>query len=283
MVSNDLGPGADRPAEDSVCSLSEASGTSPEGATSAEGAQEQDPAAPVTEQDEDSKIGKKPFTRRKFVVLGATGAAVAGVAGAAIIAPALTRTLTQTETEPPPEQPVSQPDASYSTKSLRIGGDEVPKAAPGSAGDTETADTDVGAESDVTASESDSDRPDTGATTSSGTGGSGTSGGGTTTPAKKVWHPAWDEWVSSGYYETQYVHHDAQRGTRTIYGDRCNECGAVLEGGQAVAHLEQTGHFGYSTGVPVGTEEYLVREAWDEAIQVWVDTSHNVHHEGYWE
>jgi hypothetical protein len=87
--------------------------------------------------------------------------------------------------------------------------------------------------------------------------------------------------VESGYYETTTIHHEAVYGERAVYGAKCSDCGANISG-FAVEHLEATGHHGYVTGVQVGTEGYLVQEAWDEELRTWVDTSHWVHHEGYW-
>ena len=99
----------------------------------------------------------------------------------------------------------------------------------------------------------------------------------------QVWHPAWDEWVVSGHYETRYIDHPAVYGERTIYGARCNDCGYTTSiPSELYEHLDTMGHQGYSTGVPIGTEFYLIQAAWSEPYQVWVDTSHWVHHPGYW-
>jgi hypothetical protein len=133
----------------------------------------------------------------------------------------------------------------------------------------------------------------TGAGTGSGSAGTGNTGGtsggssdtGATTPSR-VWHEAWDEWVSEGHTETTVVHHEAVWATRPVYGTRCNYpgCGFVTTiPAELYAHQDETGHGAYSTGVQIGTEDYLLEDVWDENVEHWVDTSHTVHHEGYWE
>jgi hypothetical protein len=93
----------------------------------------------------------------------------------------------------------------------------------------------------------------------------------------KTYHPAWDEWVAEGHWETVEV--PAVYGQREVYGSVCNECGADVSG-QATAHLKATHHSGYHEGI-VGYETYEISPATSE--RVWVDTSHWVHHEGYWQ
>ena len=123
-----------------------------------------------------------------------------------------------------------------------------------------------------------------GAGAGGGSGGGGAAGGGQPSDpnAGRTWHPPWDEWVESGYWDTQYIEHPALYGERAVYGTRCNECGFTIQG-RIMPHMEASEHFGYSTGVQIGTERYLAQEAWTEEKQVWVDTSHTVHHPGYWE
>jgi hypothetical protein len=94
--------------------------------------------------------------------------------------------------------------------------------------------------------------------------------------ANKTWHEAFDEWVSEGHYEEHYV--EAVYGQRNVFGSVCNSCGADISG-FAASHLRDTHHSGYHEGV-VGSESYIIKPAISE--QVWVDTSHYVHHEGYW-
>lgn len=44
----------------------------------------------------------------------------------------------------------------------------------------------------------------------------------------------------------------------------CNTCGAVIDG-KAQAHIEQTGHAGYTKSVP-HKESVLVKKAYDEIV-----------------
>jgi hypothetical protein len=94
--------------------------------------------------------------------------------------------------------------------------------------------------------------------------------------AGKTWVKPWDEYVKDGYYKT--TEHPAEYGYRDVYGSVCNDCGANITG-HAMQHLKETHHSGYHEGV-VGKEKYLIKDAWTE--KVWVDTSHWVHHDGYW-
>jgi hypothetical protein len=111
---------------------------------------------------------------------------------------------------------------------------------------------------------------------SSGTGGSNATTPAPSTPAK-TYHPAWDEWVESGYYETRTI--PASFGQRDIFGSVCNDCGADISG-HAAQHLRDTHHSGYHEGV-VGSETYEITPARTE--QVWIDTSHWVRHEAYYD
>jgi hypothetical protein len=95
-------------------------------------------------------------------------------------------------------------------------------------------------------------------------------------PARS-WHQAWDEWVVEGHWETVVI--PATYGQREVYGSICNDCGTVISG-HAVEHLKETHHSGYHEGV-VGYESYEITP--ERTEQVWVDTSHWVHHDGYWE
>ncbi|MDR2673149.1 MAG: hypothetical protein LBC35_07750 [Coriobacteriales bacterium] len=94
---------------------------------------------------------------------------------------------------------------------------------------------------------------------------------------QKTHHPAWDEWVEEGHWET--VTTPAIYGQREVYGSICNECGADICG-RAAQHLKETHHSGYHEGV-VGYEEYQITP--EKTEQVWVDTSHWVNHEEYWD
>ena len=94
---------------------------------------------------------------------------------------------------------------------------------------------------------------------------------------QKTYHPAWDEYVEEGHWETIEV--PAVTGQREVYGSLCNECGADISG-QATAHLKATHHSGYHEGV-IGYETYEISPATSE--RVWVDTSHWVHHPEYWD
>ena len=63
---------------------------------------------------------------------------------------------------------------------------------------------------------------------------------------------------------THVVHHDAVYDTETVEETVCNTCGEVVTGATR-EHAEQTGHDGFTTGVPV-EHEVLVSEAWDETV-----------------
>jgi len=113
----------------------------------------------------------------------------------------------------------------------------------------------------------------------------------------QVWHPAWDEWVVSGHYETRYIEHPAVYGevfhpAQGYYAAVCNTCGAIFGPGlppnAAAIHLETYLHDSYKNNVwietsPPWVETIVITAAWTEAVQVWIDTSHWVRHEGYWQ
>jgi hypothetical protein len=95
--------------------------------------------------------------------------------------------------------------------------------------------------------------------------------------SNQIWHEPWDEWVSEGHYEDHYI--EAVYGQRDVFGSVCNTCGLDISG-NAFAHLKATQHSGYHEGV-IGTESYIIKPSTTE--QIWVDTSHSIHHEGYWQ
>jgi len=124
-----------------------------------------------------------------------------------------------------------------------------------------------------------------------GNNGNGSNGNGGNS---QVWHPAWDEWVVSGYYETRYIEHPAVfkeviHPAQGYYAAVCNTCGAILGPGEASWHLVNSENCeSYKNNVwiqtsPAWIEYVVVTAAWTETIQVWIDTSHWVHHEGYWQ
>jgi hypothetical protein len=92
----------------------------------------------------------------------------------------------------------------------------------------------------------------------------------------RAWHPAWDEWIEEGHWETSVI--PATYGQREVLGSICNDCGADVSG-HAVQHLKETHHSGYHEGV-VGYETYEITP--ERTEQVWIDTSHWVHHDGYY-
>jgi hypothetical protein len=291
--------------------------------------------------EQDAGEGKRPFSRRAFVALGASGVAVAGIAGAVALVPRLMRD--EAEPMPQPGDPAAgKPVKVDDSRTPRASGPTATDAAAkggGSAGEgagdsgDAAGDGGVGSDGDAGDAGSGSDTSGTGSGSSAGTGGGGSqtggggsgsaggsggngsggggsgsggsggggggaSGGGSgsgpggsgETPGSggggannKVWHEPWDEWKESGHWETTVVHHEAVYGERAVYGAKCSDCPFVTTDPDAMfAHLEATGHRGYATGVQIGTEPYLVQEAWDEETQTWVDTSCWVHHEGYW-
>jgi hypothetical protein len=121
-----------------------------------------------------------------------------------------------------------------------------------------------------------------GSTSSFGNGGSAAGGTNASSPpsssnSNQTWHEPWDEWVVSGYYEERTI--PAVCGQRDVFGSVCNDCGADISG-NAFAHIKDSHHSGYHEGV-VGSESYIVKPTTTE--QFWVDTSHFVHREGYWQ
>jgi len=113
----------------------------------------------------------------------------------------------------------------------------------------------------------------------------------------QVWHPAWDEWVVSGHYETRYIEHPAVYGevihpAQGYYAAVCNTCGAIFGPGlppdAAGWHLMNSEKCeSYKNNVwietsPAWVETIVIAAAWTETVQVWIDTSHWVRHEGYW-
>jgi hypothetical protein len=93
---------------------------------------------------------------------------------------------------------------------------------------------------------------------------------------QKTYHPARDEYIEEGHWEA--VTTPGTYGQREVYGSVCNECGTDISG-RAAQHLKETHHSGYHEGV-VGYEEYQITP--ERTEQVWVDTSHWVHHDEYW-
>jgi hypothetical protein len=94
---------------------------------------------------------------------------------------------------------------------------------------------------------------------------------------QKTYHPAWDEWVEEGHSEL--VTRPATYGERPVYGSVCNECGENVSG-RIIEHFKETHHSGYHDGV-IGYETYEITPA--RTDEVWVDTSHWVHHAEYWD
>lgn len=75
---------------------------------------------------------------------------------------------------------------------------------------------------------------------------------------------------------TETVEHPEERAERTALHTVCNECEEVIDGA-AEAHIAETGHRGYTTGVPVAetvlaspawTEEVVVQEGYDETVEL---------------
>ncbi len=74
----------------------------------------------------------------------------------------------------------------------------------------------------------------------------------------------------------QLIHeitHNPEYETQSLLHTVCNECKEIIDG-KAQEHLEQTGHTGFTTSVPID-EETLVSEAWTETIvdeEAWTET-----------
>lgn len=88
-----------------------------------------------------------------------------------------------------------------------------------------------------------------------------------------LWVPQYGSVHHDAVYEQ--VWHEPVYGTETTYHTVCNTCSALIDG-TAAQHIEETGHSGYSTDVPIVNEvvaqsgyyePVLVKEAWDETVQ----------------
>lgn len=64
--------------------------------------------------------------------------------------------------------------------------------------------------------------------------------------------------------KTHVEHHATVYGTETSYETVCNACGAVITG-ETDRHRSETGHEGYTTGVPI-ENEVVERDAYDETV-----------------
>ena len=117
--------------------------------------------------------------------------------------------------------------------------------------------------------------------------GRGAADGGATKPESKeidagdeaqdhqhLWVPRYDTVHHDAVYDQ--VWHDPVYENRTSYHTVCNDCMEVIDG-EAREHIEQTGHGGYSTDVPIEDavmteaghyEPVLVEEARDEIVEV---------------
>lgn len=97
--------------------------------------------------------------------------------------------------------------------------------------------------------------------------------GESTTPGHvHTWVPRYTTVHHDAVYDQ--VWHEPVYRTETTYHTVCNECDAVIDG-YAAAHIEDTGHSGYSTQVPVENEAIaqagyfepvLVQDSYDEVI-----------------
>ena len=123
-----------------------------------------------------------------------------------------------------------------------------------------------------------------GSSTGNGTGnnGSGNNSGNSGNNTTPVWHPAWDEWVVSGYWESVSVYHEPEWGERAIWGVQCRECGFKTSE-SIYQHQDETGHGGFFGPVVIGYEPCIILDGYYTTERTWMDTSHWVHHEGYWE
>lgn len=97
--------------------------------------------------------------------------------------------------------------------------------------------------------------------------------GGDADPCDHLWVPQYGSVHHDAVYEQ--VWHEPVYGTETTYHTVCNVCNALIDG-DAARHIEETGHNGYSTDVPIVNEvvvqsgyyeQALVKEAWDETVQ----------------
>jgi len=167
------------------------------------------------------------------------------------------------------------------SSALSASGDESGSASlqPSSVASAGSANSFAGDSTTDTSSGNNADSSSDGSSNSGGGSSSGGSNAATPAPSTpaKTYHPAWDEWVESGYYETRTI--PASYGQRDTFGSVCNDCGADISG-HAAQHLRDTHHSGYHEGV-VGNESYEITPARTE--QIWVDTSHWVRHEAYYD
>lgn len=67
--------------------------------------------------------------------------------------------------------------------------------------------------------------------------------------------------------------HDAEYGTVIVLHTICNECNKVIDG-KAQSHIDETGHSGFTTSVPI-EEETLLTKPWREIVidkEAWTET-----------
>lgn len=86
--------------------------------------------------------------------------------------------------------------------------------------------------------------------------------------AASVHDHEWTDLVETFHHdaETKTVHHDAVYEQSVERHTVCNVCKAAIDG-KTREHAAETGHEGYTTGVPV-TVEKLVKDAYDEEVVV---------------
>lgn len=86
--------------------------------------------------------------------------------------------------------------------------------------------------------------------------------------AASVHDHEWTDLVETVHHdaETKTVHHDAVYEQSVERHTVCNVCKAAIDG-KTREHAAETGHGGYTTGVPVTTEK-LVKDAYDEEVVV---------------
>lgn len=87
-----------------------------------------------------------------------------------------------------------------------------------------------------------------------------------------TWVPTYRTVHHDAVYED--VYHAPVYTEETTYHTVCNDCKEIIDG-MAAEHVADTGHSGYSTGVPIVnetlasagyTESALVQDAWDEVV-----------------
>jgi hypothetical protein len=269
-------------------------------------------------EEADAGAGKdgKKLSRRKFVAIGATGAVVAGVAGAAAIIPSCVGAGRDTSaTDPSDSMPIPERETPTSsgrgttgstrgtekadddktttgtsgsnndkggnkTDSTSKSGDSGDSSGSGSSGGQGSAAS--GSSGSGTTGGSGNGSSGSGGGGSTGGGNSGTTGGGGSGSDNRVWHEGWNEWVVdvAGHYEQRLIQPPWDEETGH-YGDICNVCGAEVTG-NFPAHVEATGHMGGYANYHWFRDEVIHHDATYE--DVWVDEQgHNVWHEGYWE